>query len=145
MAETTVRDGNVMKSPGFSRKGEVVPIELLYSYSRLTQKGCTLKPGQGVLEAGTPLKKDSATNYLVVDVSPGTSACRGILRKSVDTGTVVGDAAHQANIVTAGVVKAAVVKAANGNADLAAAALTALGGRYDAMADNGTGVLYFGG
>lgn len=144
MAETASREGNVVRVPSFSKKSEVIPIELLYSYSRLTQKGCTLKPGQGVLEAGTPLKKDSSTNYLVAD-SPGSSSTRGILRHSVDTGSSTSDPAHGASIVTAGVVKADVVKAANGNADLAAAALTALGGRYDTMGNNGNGVLYFGG
>jgi hypothetical protein len=145
MAETASREGNVLKAPGFSVKAEVIPAELLYSYSRLTQKGGTLVSGQGVLAAGTPLKKDSTTNMLVVDVSPGTAACRGLLRQGVDTGTVNTDLPKQCNIVTAGVVKADVVRAANAGVDLAAAALTAVAGRYDAMANNGLGVLYFGG
>jgi hypothetical protein len=59
------REGNVLKVPGSSVKAEVRGDELLASYARFTQKGVTLKAGQGVLELGTPLARETSTKKYV--------------------------------------------------------------------------------
>ena len=133
------REGNVMKVPGTSAKAEVKGREILASYARFTQKGCTLAGSQGVLEAGTLLARNSSTKKYVkfdADGSTDTDACRGVLRNSVDTGT---DGAL-GNIVVSGVVKSSLVAAATGfasgisDADYIAA-VGDLNGRLDSVAD----------
>jgi hypothetical protein len=50
--------GNVLHAPASSSKARVDDPELLYSYNPPpTKKGCTLKPGQGLLLLGTPLRQ----------------------------------------------------------------------------------------
>jgi hypothetical protein len=133
-------EGNVLRAPVFRVGKEHIPTELLYSYSRLTQKGCTLKPGQGLLKAGTPLEKDGDSNYMVANLAGGGDV-RGLLRQTVETGTDEEGPVFHGNIVTAGVVKQSVVKAA---CEDAVPDLEALGARTDEDADNGDGVIYFG-
>jgi hypothetical protein len=102
MAENT---GNVIKVPSNSSVAEVKPGEIIASYARFTQKGVTLKGGQGTLVAGTVLGKETATKkYLAYNDgnSPaGIGVARGVLRQTVDTtdGDVLG------NLVVSGILK----------------------------------------
>lgn len=59
------REGNVLKVPGFSQVAKVGGEEILASYTRdnVIQKGCQLKAGIGLLEAGTVLALDSGKQY----------------------------------------------------------------------------------
>jgi hypothetical protein len=59
------REGNVLKVPGFSQAAKVGGEEILASYTRdnIIQKGCQLKAGIGLLEAGTVLALDSGKQY----------------------------------------------------------------------------------
>ena len=135
-------EGNVIKAPFFAKRAEHIPVELLYSYSRLTQKGVTLKPGQGLLAAGVPLEKDGDSNFMVANPAGGGDT-RGLLRQTVDTGTDDSgeSGVFHGNIVLAGVVKADIVRLACGGDD---PDLSNLGARVDEMANNGDGVIFFG-
>jgi len=97
--------GNVIKVPSNSSVAEVKPGEIIASYARFTQKGVTLKSGQGTLVAGTVLGKETATKkYLAYndsDSPSGIGVARGILRQTVDT--TGGDVAG--NIVVSGILK----------------------------------------
>ena len=50
--------GNSIPAPGYNIGENVVDEEILYSMHNYVQKGVTLKPGQGVLLAGTFLDQD---------------------------------------------------------------------------------------
>lgn len=81
--------------------------ELLYSTAGFTQKGVTLAGGQGILPLGTVLaRKASDKLYYVYDNggSGGLEIPRGVLRRSVDTGSA-GAATQLANMVIAGILK----------------------------------------
>jgi hypothetical protein len=96
--------------PGFvSPTGDYTDPEILYSTAGFTQKGVTVASGQGVLAAGTALgMKTSDKKYYAYNNanSDGTQVARGILRRPVDTGTVVNAAADQvSNIVIQGILK----------------------------------------
>jgi len=67
------REGNVLLPPGLTTKPEVKGDEILSSYARFTQRGCTLKTSQGVLAAGTLLAKDSTTRKYIKYTGSGTS------------------------------------------------------------------------
>lgn len=107
--------GNAIPAPGYAKGGHSVDDELLYSTVGFTQKGVTLKPGQGVLLLGTLIKQDSATKQYVK--TTGTDA-EGLLRQTTDTGTDAEGQAWQANIVIAGIAKLAKVTSANSGATL---------------------------
>jgi hypothetical protein len=100
--------------PGFvSPTGTYTDPEILYSTAGFTQKGVTIASGQGVLAAGTVMgmktadKKYYPYNNANAD---GTETARGILRRAVDTGTVVNVANDQlGNIVIQGIVKRSLI------------------------------------
>lgn len=132
--------GNVMVSPDIQlvpafgagwQDGFTKDDELLYSAVGYTQKGVTLAPGQGILPLGTVLARNSSTKLWVVynNGDPGADVARGILRKSVDTGTDAGGKRLQANIVIRGILKNSKISGADAGAitDLAARVDTVLG------------------
>lgn len=75
--------GNVINAPGMTEKGSVDDPELLFSYAGLMQKGVTLKGGQGVLAAGTPLE---ASGGFYVKSGTSSTTTKGFLRTGTDTG-----------------------------------------------------------
>ena len=105
------REGNVILAPGFSRGTEVKQKEILYSMEGLLQKGVTLKPNSGVLEAGTPLQYDSATKKYVVATAAANVV--GFLRIATDTA----DPQKLGNIVLGGVVRLSAIPATAGVTD----------------------------
>lgn len=113
--------GDIIPLPGTSSVNEVKPADILYSYSRLTQKGGTIKKvGAGsVIEAGTVMAFDSGSKKYVA--YSGGDAAKCVLRQTVST--VDGDAAG--NLVFGGVLKLDLV------IGLDAGALTDLGARED--------------
>lgn len=108
--------GNSIPAPGYATGGTYVDDELLYSTAGFTQKGVTLKPGQGILLLGTMLKQDAATKQYVKTTTP--SECEGFLRQTTDTGSSAQAQVFQQNIVIAGILKVAKVKAANSGVTL---------------------------
>lgn len=106
--------GNAMPAPGYVKGGSSVDDELLYSTVGYTQKGVTLKPGQGVLPLGTLLKQDSATKQYV----KATTNPEGVLRQTTDTGSDANGQVWQANIVLVGILKLDRVASANSGVTL---------------------------
>lgn len=102
--------GNAIPAPGYSRGGTTVDEELLYSTVGYTQKGVTLKSGQGVLRLGTFIKQDAATKKYVKTTA---SDAEGILRQTTDTGANEDDQTWLANIVITGLLKLSHIKTAN--------------------------------
>lgn len=98
--------------PGYTQ-GEVVPQDdVLYSTHRFTQKGVTVKAGEGVLPAGTVLARQTSTKKYVKYASGGSDGANvavGILRKAID----VTDEDKFGNIVISGILKRTVVSSAN--------------------------------
>lgn len=116
--------------PGFENPtGNFIDPEILYSTAGFTQKGVTIGSGQGVLAAGTVLGMRTADRkyYAYGNTNTdGTQAARGILRRPVDTGTVVAPSNDQvSNMVIQGIVKYDQV------VGLDAAALDDIGGTVD--------------
>lgn len=108
--------------------------ELQYSTAAFTQKGATLKPGQGVLKIGTILAKDSVTRKYVKYASGGTNGADtpvGVLRTTVDTGADASAPGRQGNIVIRGILKLRLITDANGST-ATSAGVTALGARTSA-------------
>lgn len=103
--------GNSMPGPGYATTGSTVDDELMYSMIGYTQKGVTLKPGQGVLLLGSFLAKDAATKMYVA--APAGTNAEGVLRQTTDTGLDINGQRWQANIVLMGLLKLAKVAAAN--------------------------------
>ena len=104
--------GNSMPAPDYKVAAyTTVDDELLYSTVGFTQKGVTLKPGQGVLLLGTFLKQDPATKTYVA-VANGVGA-EGVLRQTTNTGADANAQKWQANIVLAGMLSLSKVVAAN--------------------------------
>lgn len=122
--------------PGFiNPTADYVDPEILYSTAGFTQKGVTIASGQGVLAAGTVLAQKAADKkyYAYTGAAP-LDVARGILRRPVDTGTVVSARYDQvSNIVIQGIVKYNMI------VGLDAGALTDLG----AVADTVRGTLKF--
>ena len=108
--------GNSIPAPGYSKGGTYVDDELLYSTAGFTQKGVTLKPGQGILLLGTLIKQDSGTKQYVKTTDAATA--EGFLRQTTDTGDSADAQTFQQNIVIAGILKLAKVQAANSGATL---------------------------
>lgn len=117
--------GNSIPAPGFRKGRRVVDDEILYSSKNYTQKGVTLKPGQGVLLGGTLLTQDAATKQYVKATSAADAL--GILRKTTDTGNDPEGQVWLGNIVYEGIVKLAAVQAANSGVSLT----NVLNGRVD--------------
>lgn len=110
--------GNAIPSPGYASGTHTVDDELLFSTVGYTQKGVTLKPGQGVLLLGTVLKQDASTKQYV-KVSGGDEAnAEGLLRQTTDTGTDANGQVWQANIVLTGLAKLPKVQSANSGVTL---------------------------
>lgn len=107
--------GNAIPAPGYAKGTSTVDDELLYSTVGYTQKGVTLKPGQGVLLLGTLLKQDSATKQYVKATD---STAEGVLRQTTDTGTDANGQVWQGNIVLMGLLKLDRVTAANSGVTL---------------------------
>lgn len=110
--------GNSIPAPAYASDGiYTVNDELLYSTVGYTQKGVTLKPGQGVLLLGTGLKKDATTKFYVK--ATAAADVEGFLRQTTDTGASETGQAWQANIVITGILKLDKVVAANSGVTLA--------------------------
>lgn len=107
----TAYTGNAIPAPSYRKGGKVVDTELMYSMHNYTQKGVTLKPGQGVLKAGTFLAQDPATKQYVK--STVEADILGVLRQSTDTGSDAGAQTWMANILYAGIIKLPLVEDAN--------------------------------
>lgn len=104
--------------PSYTQGDVYVDTEILYSTNRFTQKGVTLKGGQGVLKAGTLLgRKTSDKKYYAYDNSKadGTEVARGVLRRDVDT-NANGGADQLTNMVISGIVKSTFISGAGTNA-----------------------------
>jgi hypothetical protein len=106
--------GNSIPAPGFHSGNTAFEDEILYSAHGMVQKGVTLKPGQGVLLAGTILTKDPATKQYVKTTDASKAA--GLLRKTTDTDAQ--GMTWQGNILYAAVLKLAGVRAANSGVTL---------------------------
>jgi hypothetical protein len=119
--------GNAIPAPGFRTGGGVIDDELQFSTNAFSQKGVTLKPGQGVLLLGTLIKQDPTTKQYVRATA---SDAQGVLRQSVDTGTNPDGQVWQGNIVTMGQLKLSKMQAANSGVDLTSGVL---GSRVDAV------------
>ena len=109
--------GNSIPAPDYRVNGTYVDDELLFSTVGYTQKGVTLKPGQGVLLLGTLLKQDAATKLYVKTTDPATA--EGFLRQTTETGSDANAQKFQQNIVIAGILKLAKVQSANSGVALA--------------------------
>lgn len=108
--------GNAIPAPGYRSGGGVIDDELLFSTEGgFTQKGVTLKPGQGVLLLGTFLKQDS-TSKQYIRATDNTAT--GVLRQTIDTGTDANGQVWQGNIVLTGLLKLSKVSAANSGVNL---------------------------
>lgn len=114
---STQYTGNAIPAPSFVTGPGTDDQEILFSTVGYVQKGVTLKPGQGVLPAGTFLKQDATTKQYVKTAT--AADVEGVLRKTVDTGATTDAQVWLANILFGGAVKYAAVSAANsGIADL---------------------------
>lgn len=118
--------GNAIPAPGYAKGSTTVDDELLFSTIGYTQKGVTLKPGQGVLLLGTLLKQDASSKQYIKATD---NTATGVLRQTTDTGTDENGQVWQANIVLAGLLKLAAVSAANSGVTLT----SVLGARVDAV------------
>lgn len=116
--------GNSIPAPGYARGQHTVDEELLFSTAGYTQKGVTLKPGQGVLLLGTLLKQDAATKQYVKATD---NTATGVLRSTTDTGTDPDGQVWMANIVLMGLLKLSKMQAANSGVTLT----NVLGARVD--------------
>lgn len=105
------REGNVILAPGYSKGTEVKGAEILYSTVGLVQKGVTLKPNQGVLEAGTPLEYDSVSKKY--QKATAAANVKGFLRIATDTS----DPQKLGNIVLGGVIRVSAIPATTGVTD----------------------------
>lgn len=114
--------GNIIPAPGFYKGSVSTDDELLASTARFTQKGVTLRAGQGILAIGTIVKRESDKTY----TAAASGAAGYPLRRGVDTGTDVNGKRFQGNIVISGILKLDRIKNAN-----VAGWVTAMGARSD--------------
>lgn len=103
--------GNAIPAPGFNKGGQSIDEELMFSMQGYTQKGVTLKAGQGVLRLGTALEQDPTTKRYIKATSAANAL--GFLRSTTNTGTDPEGQAYLGNIVHAGLLKLAHLKSAN--------------------------------
>jgi hypothetical protein len=121
--------GNAIPAPAYtSPGGQTIDDELFFSMGAYTQKGVTLKPGQGVLLLGTLIKQDPTSKQYIV--AAGGTGAQGFLRNSTDTGTDVNGQAWLGNIVYGGILRLSVVEAANSGVTLSGI----LGGEVNTVA-----------
>lgn len=120
--------GNSIPAGAYNVGENIVDEEILYSAHNYVQKGVTLKPGQGVLLAGTFLDQDSSTKQYVKTTTPAN--VKGILRKTTDTGVPGTTSVWHANILYAGLVKLDAVSAANSGVTIS----NVSGAKVDAIA-----------
>lgn len=124
--------GNIIPAPGY-RKGNVsTDDELLNSTVGYTQKGVTLKAGQGVLKPGQILAYETTTKRYVKYASGGsngTGTPSGFLRTGVDTGVDPLGQEYLGNIVIMGILNLDVISRANSGS--IASAVTAFNARTD--------------
>lgn len=102
--------GNAIPAPGFRTGGGVIDDELQFGTHAFSQKGVTLKPGQGVLLLGTLIRYETASKKYI---RATTANAEGILRQTIDTGTDPAGQVWQGNIVTMGQLKLSKVSLAN--------------------------------
>lgn len=122
--------GNAIPSPGFFQGPSSTDDELMWSMVGYTQKGGTLKAGQGLLLLGTVMGQITATKRWVAyasGASDGSQVPRGILRSNVETGTDTAGHEFQGNIVQGGFVKLSKCVGLDSNA------ITVLKGRSDSV------------
>lgn len=105
--------GNSIPAPGVYDGSSFIDDELLYSTVAYHQKGVTLKPGQGVLLAGTLLKQDPSTKQYVKATD---STATGVLRQTTDTD--LDGRVWQQNIVYGGLLRLSVMQSANSGVNL---------------------------
>lgn len=79
--------GNIMPSPGYSRTGTYQDDELLYSTHRFTQKGITLKAGQGVLKLGTVMGQKAGDKKWYAYNDAGTSGSTNEVQSITEGGS----------------------------------------------------------
>lgn len=104
--------GNSIPAPGFKGPRKTgVNVEILYSTIGYTQKGVALKPGQGLLLAGTLLVQDSTSKEYIKWT--GTGQPVGILRQSTETGSDAEADKYLGNVVITGMVQLRKIKAAH--------------------------------
>lgn len=114
--------GNALPSASFGDDREAAAaVEILASTSGWTQKGVTLKPGLGILPAGTVLGQVTATKLWApynqaASNGAGSDTARGVLRQAVDTGGAGTTKTYVANILIQGILKLAVLSGADANA-----------------------------
>ena len=122
--------GNTVPAPGLViNTPSSFDQELKFSTVGYTQRGGTLKGGQGILRLGTVLARETTTKQWVKFVSGGpngSGTAIGVLRKTTDTG-IAGDGKFVCNVAYAGKLKYNLVSSANGTQ--LAAAVTALAAR----------------
>ena len=108
--------GNAIPAPGLRTGNSFTDEELLWSAVGYHQKGVTLKPGQGVLPAGTFLKQDATSKQYVKTTT--ANQVEGVLRKTVDTGTDAEGQVWMANVLYGGVLNLSMVSSANSGVTL---------------------------
>lgn len=112
--------GNVLNPPGTSGVSEVKSDDILASMNAYTQKGVTLKGGQGLLAAGTAIARETASKKYVAynnGGSGGAEVCKGFLRQASDTGPSGSPVDRLGNIVVAGILKYDKLVGRDSNAD----------------------------
>ncbi len=124
--------GNAIPAASVTDGPDEADVEILLSTQGWTQKGVTLKPGQGVIPAGCVMAQETSTKLWVIydtNGSDGYDTARGILRQSVDTGTEEDGKRYAGNIVVQGILRNSVLSGADGSA------ISDLNARQDTVQD----------
>jgi hypothetical protein len=113
--------GNAVPAPGFYDGNTSSQTEILYSTQGYTQKGITLKPGIGIIPAGTVMGMVTATKLWVpynqaASNGTGSDTPRGVLRTGVDTGSDAAGKRFLGNLVITGILKSAALSGHDANA-----------------------------
>lgn len=127
--------GSFVSAIGSYAANFTTDVEIMYSMQGYTQKGCTLKAGQGVLPAGTILGRITASKLWVLysnAASDGSEVARGFLRTQVDTGTDVNGNRYLGNVVILGILKNSALSGVD------SAAIADLNARVDTVMDTFT-------
>lgn len=117
--------GNAIPAPSYTRSGFIADVEILASTNpgSYHQKGVTLKPGQGLLLAGTLLKRNSTSKHY--EKTAVAADAEGILRATTETGPAGTTETYQANVLFAGILQLDKLKSANSGVTLGNATLSA--------------------
>lgn len=132
MSDYTPVYENEIPLPGMRKGSEFTPDELLASTAGFTQAGVTFEPGRGIVPLGCGLGRLTATKRWVAydnAASDGSEVCRGINRRTVDTGTDPDGPLVGGNIVRHGIVKNSKLSGIDSNA------ITDLNARADTVQD----------